>query len=43
MEFLADLQTRLRSENQDLLDRINETGEFSDEDEQALGKAIGSP
>jgi F-type H+/Na+-transporting ATPase subunit alpha len=40
-EFLADLMTRLHSENQDLLDRINETGEFPDEDEEALGKAIG--
>jgi F-type H+/Na+-transporting ATPase subunit alpha len=39
-EFLADLLIRLHSENQDLLDRINETGEFSDEDETALGKAI---
>jgi F-type H+/Na+-transporting ATPase subunit alpha len=39
-EFLADLLIRLHSENQDLLDRINETGEFSDEDEEALGKAI---
>jgi F-type H+/Na+-transporting ATPase subunit alpha len=40
-EFLADLLIRLHSENKDLLDRINETGEFSDEDEEALGKAIG--
>jgi F-type H+-transporting ATPase subunit alpha len=39
-EFLADLLIRLHSENKDLLDRINETGEFSDEDEEALGKAI---
>jgi F-type H+/Na+-transporting ATPase subunit alpha len=39
-EFLANLMDRLHSENQELLDRINETGEFSDEDEQALGKAI---
>jgi F-type H+/Na+-transporting ATPase subunit alpha len=39
-EFLADLLIRLHSENQDLLDRINETGELSDEDEEALGKAI---
>ena len=39
-EFLADLLIRLHSENQDLLDRINETGDLSDEDEEALGKAI---
>jgi F-type H+-transporting ATPase subunit alpha len=39
-EFLANLMDRLHSENQELLDRINETGEFSDEDEEALGKAI---
>jgi F-type H+/Na+-transporting ATPase subunit alpha len=40
-EFLADLLIRLHSENQELLNRINETGELSDEDEEALGKAIG--
>jgi F-type H+-transporting ATPase subunit alpha len=40
-EFLADLIDRLHSESKDLLDRINETGELSDEDEEALGKAIG--
>ncbi len=40
-EFLADLLTRLHAENQDLLNRINETGELTDEDEEALGKAIG--
>ncbi len=39
-EFLADLLIRLHSENQDLLGRINETGELTDEDEEALGKAI---
>ena len=39
-EFLANLIDRLHSENQDLLDRINETGQLSDEDEEALGKAI---
>jgi F-type H+/Na+-transporting ATPase subunit alpha len=39
-EFLADLLIRLQSENQDLLDRINETGELSDEDEETLSKAI---
>ena len=39
-DFLEDLIGRLHSENQDLLDRINETGKLSDEDEAALGKAI---
>jgi F-type H+-transporting ATPase subunit alpha len=38
--FLEDLLDRLRSENKDLLDRINESGELSDEDEETLGKAI---
>jgi F-type H+/Na+-transporting ATPase subunit alpha len=39
-EFLADLMDRLHAENKDLLDRINESGELSDEDEETLGKAI---
>jgi F-type H+-transporting ATPase subunit alpha len=39
-EFLANLIDRLHSENKDLLDRINETGELSDEDADALGKSI---
>jgi F-type H+-transporting ATPase subunit alpha len=39
-EFLADLIDRLHSENKDLIDRINESGELSDEDEQALGKSV---
>ncbi|MGC1812914.1 MAG: F0F1 ATP synthase subunit alpha, partial [Solirubrobacterales bacterium] len=39
-EFLGNLISRLHSENQDLLDRINESGELSDEDEETLGKAI---
>jgi len=39
-EFLADLIARLHSENKDLLDRINESGDLSDEDEELLGKAI---
>ena len=39
-EFLADLLTRLHAESQELLDRINETGQLSDEDEATLGKAI---
>jgi F-type H+/Na+-transporting ATPase subunit alpha len=40
-EFLSDLIDRLHSDNKELLDRINETGQLSDEDEEALGKAIG--
>src|SRR5689334_7947026 len=39
-EFLGDLISRLHSENKDLIDRINESGELSDEDEQALAKSI---
>src|SRR4051812_47267813 len=39
-EFLGDLISRLHSENKDLIDRINESGELSDDDEQALGKSI---
>ncbi len=39
-DFLEDLIGRLHSENQDLLDRINETGKLPEEDEAALGKAI---
>jgi F-type H+/Na+-transporting ATPase subunit alpha len=39
-EFLADLIDRLHAENKDLLDRINETGQLSDEDTEALGKSI---
>jgi F-type H+-transporting ATPase subunit alpha len=39
-EFLADLIDRLHAENKDLIDRINETGQLSDEDETALGKSI---
>jgi F-type H+-transporting ATPase subunit alpha len=39
-EFLADLIARLHAENKDLLDRINETGDLTDEDEQALAKSI---
>jgi F-type H+/Na+-transporting ATPase subunit alpha len=37
--FLDDLLSRLRSENKDLMSRIDE-GQLSDEDEQALGEAI---
>jgi F-type H+-transporting ATPase subunit alpha len=39
-EFLADLIARLHSENKDLLDRVNETGELTDEDEETLKKSI---
>jgi F-type H+/Na+-transporting ATPase subunit alpha len=40
-EALADLLARLHAENADLMKRINETGELSDEDEDALGKVVG--
>jgi F-type H+-transporting ATPase subunit alpha len=39
-EFLGDLRVRLHSEEKPLLDRIEESGQLSDEDEEALGKAI---
>ena len=39
-DFLEDLIGRMHAENKDLLDRINESGELSDEDEEALGKTI---
>src|SRR5690242_12440013 len=39
-DFLDDLIGRLHSENKDMLDRINESGQLSDEDEEALRKAI---
>jgi F-type H+/Na+-transporting ATPase subunit alpha len=38
--FLGDLITRMRAEHEDLLARINDTGELSDEDEKALDDAI---
>jgi F-type H+-transporting ATPase subunit alpha len=40
-EFLADLMDRLHADHKELIDRINESGELSDEDESALGEAIG--
>jgi F-type H+-transporting ATPase subunit alpha len=40
-DFLEDLLSRLRSEKQELMDRIVEIGELSDDDEQELGDAIG--
>ncbi len=39
-DFLDNMLSRLKSENKDLLGRIND-GELSDEDEEELGKAIG--
>jgi F-type H+-transporting ATPase subunit alpha len=39
-EFLQRLLDRLRSEQSELMDRINNSGELSDEDEEALGNAI---
>jgi F-type H+-transporting ATPase subunit alpha len=38
-DFLRDLLDRLKAESADLLDRIDD-GQLSDEDEEALGKAI---
>jgi F-type H+-transporting ATPase subunit alpha len=40
-DFLEDLLTRLHSENGDLMKGIDESGELSDDDEKALGEAIG--
>ncbi len=40
-DFLADLLDRLHSERSDLMKRINESGELSDEDLEKLGDAIG--
>ena len=39
-EFLDDLLARLHSENKELMERIEENGELSDEDEETLEKAI---
>src|SRR5262245_52955538 len=39
-DFLEQMLGRLRAETKDLLDRIDETGQLPDEDEEALGKAI---
>ena len=38
--FLEDLITRMHAEHSDLIQRIDDTGELSDEDEEALGDAI---
>jgi F-type H+-transporting ATPase subunit alpha len=40
-DFLRGLLERLASENKDLMDRINESGQLPDEDEESLSKAIG--
>jgi F-type H+/Na+-transporting ATPase subunit alpha len=40
-DFLEVLLSRLRSEKVELMERIIETGELSDEDEGELGEAIG--
>jgi F-type H+-transporting ATPase subunit alpha len=39
-EFLADLRDRLRAEQADLVNSINEDGQLSDEQEEQLGDAI---
>src|SRR5687767_10842486 len=39
-DFLASLLERLHSDESELLKRIEESGELSDEDEEKLGKAI---
>jgi F-type H+-transporting ATPase subunit alpha len=39
-EFLQGLLERLAAENKDLMDRIQESGELSDEDEEVLSAAI---
>ncbi len=39
-DFLSALLTRVRSERGELLDRIIETGDLSDEDEELLGREI---
>src|ERR671934_1391954 len=41
-EFLERLLESLRANQSDLIDRINESGQLSDEDEKALGEAIGT-
>src|SRR5947207_5813737 len=40
-EFLENLLSQLHSEKGDLMKRISESGELSDEDEKELGDAIG--
>src|SRR5262245_42474535 len=38
-DFLRSLIERLHAESKDLLDRVDQSGELSEDDEQALGKA----
>ena len=38
--FLEDLITRMHAEHSDLIQRIDDTGELTDEDDEALGDAI---
>jgi F-type H+/Na+-transporting ATPase subunit alpha len=40
-DFLRDLLARLSSEHSDLMDKINESGDISDEEQEKLGDAIG--
>jgi F-type H+-transporting ATPase subunit alpha len=40
-DFLRDLLARLHSEHSDLMNKIDETGEMSDEEQERLGDAIG--
>jgi F-type H+/Na+-transporting ATPase subunit alpha len=39
-EFLANLLGRLKAENKDLMERVDDSGELSDDDEQQLDGAI---
>ena len=39
-DFQGDLRIRMHSEHDDLLRRIRETGQLTDEDEEVLGKAV---
>ncbi|HEX6115581.1 MAG TPA: F0F1 ATP synthase subunit alpha [Solirubrobacterales bacterium] len=40
-DFLEDLLGRLKSEQSDLMDQVNEDGKLSDEDLEKLGESIG--
>jgi F-type H+-transporting ATPase subunit alpha len=40
-DFLRDLLARLSSEHSDLMDKLNDSGEMSDEEQEKLGDAIG--
>jgi F-type H+-transporting ATPase subunit alpha len=39
-DFLSQMLDRLHAENRDLMGRINDEGQLSDEDEESLGEAI---